>query len=136
MIQLTSDAALVPLYSIRSPRVNTQTLLNIPNRAAVDGLLRAHRPLTDRPALCDSGCSLLPDPLPFVSRQMTVFQLRSAYISRGRDFNSLAYVPAGRVHCEYKAQERIHRDVADSRLLAIPASRGRVADLDPNWDRL
>ena len=27
----------------------------------------------------------------------------------------------------YKAQERIHRGVADPRLLAIPASRGRVA---------
>ena len=33
---------------------------------------------------------------------------------------------------EYKAQERIQRNVADLRLLAIPASRGRVADLDPN----
>ena len=27
----------------------------------------------------------------------------------------------------YKARERIHRDVADSRLLAIPTSRSRVA---------
>ena len=33
---------------------------------------------------------------------------------------------------EYKAQGRIHRDVADPRLLAIPTSRGRVAALDPN----
>jgi hypothetical protein len=32
----------------------------------------------------------------------------------------------------YKARERIHRDISDSRLLAIPASRGRVSDLDPN----
>src|SRR5690606_32308186 len=36
----------------------------------------------------------------------------------------------------YKARERIHRSVADLRLLATPASRGRVADPDPNWDRL
>ena len=36
----------------------------------------------------------------------------------------------------YKARERIHRGVADPRLLAIPASRSRVADSDPNWDRL
>ena len=36
---------------------------------------------------------------------------------------------------EYKIWERIHRSVADLRLLAIPASRGRVSDLDPNWDR-
>ena len=32
----------------------------------------------------------------------------------------------------YKARERIHRVIADTRLLAIPASRGRVADPDPN----
>ena len=36
----------------------------------------------------------------------------------------------------YKTRERIHRDVADSRLLAIPTSRGRVADPDPNWGRV
>ena len=33
----------------------------------------------------------------------------------------------------YKAQEPIHRGSADPRLLAIPASRGRVAARDPNW---
>ncbi len=32
----------------------------------------------------------------------------------------------------YKARERIHRRLADRRLLAIPASRSRVADCDPN----
>ena len=32
----------------------------------------------------------------------------------------------------YKARERIHRVMADTRLLAIPASRSRVADSDPN----
>ena len=36
----------------------------------------------------------------------------------------------------YKARERIHRIMADMRLLAIPASRSRVADSDPNCDRL
>ena len=35
----------------------------------------------------------------------------------------------------YKARERIHRDMADSRLLAIPTSRSRVADCDPDYDR-
>ncbi len=34
----------------------------------------------------------------------------------------------------YKARERIHRIMADMRLLAIPASRSRVADCDPNCD--
>ena len=32
----------------------------------------------------------------------------------------------------YKARERIHRSVADLRLLAIPASCSRVADCNPN----
>ena len=32
----------------------------------------------------------------------------------------------------YKARERIHRSVADLRLLATPTSWGRVADPDPN----
>ncbi len=36
----------------------------------------------------------------------------------------------------YKAQEHIHRGVADPRLLAIPASCSRVADYNPNLDRL
>ena len=33
----------------------------------------------------------------------------------------------------YKAQEHIHRRSADRRLLAIPASCGRVAARNPNW---
>ena len=33
---------------------------------------------------------------------------------------------------EYKARERIHRDMADSRLLAIPTSWRRVAASNPN----
>ena len=32
----------------------------------------------------------------------------------------------------YKARERIHRAMADARLLANPASRSRVAGSDPN----
>ena len=35
----------------------------------------------------------------------------------------------------YKARERIHRAMADARLLANPASRSRVADSDPNCER-
>ncbi len=33
----------------------------------------------------------------------------------------------------YKAQELIHRSIADLRLLAIPASCRRVAACNPNW---
>jgi hypothetical protein len=35
-----------------------------------------------------------------------------------------------------KARERIHRGVADPRLLAIPASCRRVAACNPNYDEL
>jgi hypothetical protein len=37
---------------------------------------------------------------------------------------------------EYKTREQIHRDIADSRLLAIPTSWSRVADSNLDWDRL
>ena len=33
-----------------------------------------------------------------------------------------------------QGRERIHRAMADARLLANPASWGRVADPSPNWD--
>ena len=36
----------------------------------------------------------------------------------------------------YKTRERIHRDMADSRLLAIPTSWSRVADSNPDYERL
>ena len=36
----------------------------------------------------------------------------------------------------YKARERIHRDNADSRLLAIPASWSRIADSNPDYEAL
>ncbi len=36
----------------------------------------------------------------------------------------------------YKARERIHGAIADAPLLAIPTSCSRVADYNPNWDRL
>ena len=36
----------------------------------------------------------------------------------------------------YKARERIHGVVADTPLLAIPASWSRVADSNLNWARL
>ena len=36
----------------------------------------------------------------------------------------------------YKAQEHIHRVMADTRLLAIPASCRRIAAYNPNWGLL
>ena len=37
---------------------------------------------------------------------------------------------------EYKTRERIHRSIADLRLLAIPTSCRRVADCNPDYDWL
>ena len=37
---------------------------------------------------------------------------------------------------EYKTRERIHRSIADLRLLVIPASWSRVAEINPNWETL
>ena len=37
---------------------------------------------------------------------------------------------------EYKTRERIHRSIADLRLLVIPASCSRVAENNPNWETL
>ena len=37
---------------------------------------------------------------------------------------------------EYKTQEHIHRDISDSRLLAIPTSWRRVAAFNPDLDML
>ncbi len=53
----------------------------------------------------------------------------------GRSFRSRTSGPSsshGLTGGVYKARERIHRAVADARLLANPASRSRVADFDPN----
>jgi hypothetical protein len=36
----------------------------------------------------------------------------------------------------YKTRERIHRGIADPRLLAIPTSWSRVADSNPDYDVL
>ena len=52
----------------------------------------------------------------------------------------LAYLTSGATHSHgvtggvYKTRERIHRDIADPRLLAIPTSCSRVADCNPDYD--
>ena len=52
--------------------------------------------------------------------------------------NKVKLATSGAIHSHgvtggvYKARERIHRAMADARLLANPASWGRVADPSPN----
>ena len=57
-------------------------------------------------------------------------------------FLSVKLPASGTIHSHdvtggvYKARERIHRDIADSRLLAIPTSWSRVADSNPDYETL
>ena len=57
-------------------------------------------------------------------------------------FLSVKLPASGTIHSHdvtggvYKARERIHRDNADSRLLAIPTSWSRVADSNPDYETL
>ena len=53
-------------------------------------------------------------------------------LGRGCPPTSGAHGSHGLTGGVYKARERIHRAMADARLLAIPASRSRVADSDPD----
>jgi len=117
MIQLTSDAASVSLYHARSPRVNTWTILDIPNRAGEIGLPHAHRPLHGSTSSLWFGLSFASRPSIIYLAANDCLSATLRWANEGRDFNSLVCVPAERVYCEYKAQKHIHRDVADSRLL-------------------
>src|SRR5207245_4235561 len=77
--------------------------------------------------------------LPFVSGPSDVrYRLRPALPyaackgTRRSGFSPLRLLRCHAPLIVYKARERIHRSVADLRLLATPTSRGRVADPDPN----
>src|SRR5687767_15994883 len=70
----------------------------------------------------------------------TLLRLRPSHCARLRRLSPLRVpTPTSGAHSShgvtggvYKARERIHRGVADPRLLAIPASRRRVAASDPH----
>jgi hypothetical protein len=84
----------------------------------------AHRRLIARTPIFVLGLSFASEPS---GVYLAIVRLFSGYAllvfnNKGKDFNFLENIPAGRVYCEYKTQERIHRHVADWRLLAIPAS--------------
>ena len=57
-------------------------------------------------------------------------------------FPKVRLITSGAIHFHgvtggvYKARERIHRSVADLRLLATPTSWGRVADPNPDYEKL
>ena len=71
-----------------------------------------------------SAISLARYGCPFTTDVRSGHQIRFERI-RKQNYKALFYV-------EYKARERIHRGIADPRLLVIPASWSRVADSNPN----
>ena len=82
------------------------------------------------------------DPAPG-SPRATLLRLNPSHESlRGDRPHEVRLTTSGATHSHgltggvYKARERIHRDIADSRLLAIPASWSRVADSNPDYERL
>ena len=74
----------------------------------------------------------------------TLLRLHPSHEShRGRRSPLRVKLPAsGETHSHgvtggvYKTRERIHRGIADPRLLAIPTSCSRVADCNPDYDAL
>ena len=123
MIQLTSDAALVS--SIILHQISLGQYINHSQHPKSSFLIIF--PMLTTQSWIDSlinclGCCLFPDPLPLISRSMTVFQLRSIREIEEKILTFWSIYLPGAFNCEYKSWERIHRDMADSRLLAIPAS--------------
>ena len=100
-------------------------------------LFRYSKPCTERLPLSEQNPKKevfqphLPVRLPcYDLAPVTTFALGRSFRSRtsgARGFHGLT----GGV---YKARERIHRAMADARLLANPTSWSRVADSSPNWD--
>ena len=60
----------------------------------------------------------------------TLLRLSPSYSFYPRTLLAVTYFRYPELPC--KARERIHRAMADARLLANPTSRSRVADSDPN----
>ena len=107
------------------------------NMCRADDLLRDFRTDTRRPfysSLRKGGDPAAGSPT------ATLLRLRPSHCARLRRLGPLRVpAPTSGAHSfhgvtggVYKARERIHRGVADPRLLAIPASCRRVADDNPN----
>ena len=106
-------------------------------------VLRSEAPASDRKQSPQPHLSARPD-CPF---DILLARITNAAVLRKR-INTTAFpIPVSRTvsgHSDLedaigymkKARERIHRANADPRLLSAPTSRSRVADCDPNHDRL
>jgi hypothetical protein len=126
MGQLTSCHAVRVHDVTGSPWVTYQAVSHIPK----PGLGGKHLHRGTRTARCTRCCLRLwfdPDPPDGGYPYRPVHTLRKG-----------GFAPPSLIGCQaplivYKAQEHIHRSVADLRLLAIPTSRRRVAAFDLNW---
>jgi hypothetical protein len=126
MGQLTSCDAIRVRDIAGSPWVTYQAVSHIPKQSL--GERHLHR------GTHTAQCTLL----------MLETMVRSGPSRRRLPVSSCPYsteggfAPPSLIGCQaplivYKAQEHIHRSVADLRLLAIPTSRRRVAAFDLNW---
>ena len=130
MTQLTSDAASVSLYHTWYQRQISTGHATFYSEHSARAVPRVFPTLTaylvGRLALPPSGGLY---GLPFASGS-SIRGLHRPGLSfgyalrrrRGVDLNHLDRCAAARFYCEYRTRERIHRSVADLRLLAIPAS--------------
>ena len=120
------------LTSAGSPRVTTRALSDIPNGHLLLRLRR--RTHTTRHGPVRWGYRLFQALRTSVTGNVLPFPTPRAG-ARGDGFS-----PSGSRSClapliVYKTRERIHRSVADLRLLATPTSWSRVADSNPNQAR-
>ena len=74
----------------------------------------------------------LPVRIPCYDFTPIIYHTLGNSLPKVRPFTSGATNSRGVTGGVYKTRERIHRDIADSRLLAIPTSCSRVADYNPN----
>jgi len=120
------------MTSTGSPGVTTEAFSDIPNRCTAPTSSRYTRD-SSSPFGC-WGCSLVQALQTAVTGYVLPFP--TPRFERGSGFSPLRFRSCPAHLIVYKARERIHRSVADLRLLATPTSRGRVADPDPNQARL
>ena len=122
------------LTATGSPGVTTKTVSDIPNGyfwVQPDDFTVVHARLAAPFAL---RLSFVPDPSDVRYRLRPVLPY-AACSARRSGFSPLRSRSCPAPLIVYKARERIHRGVADPRLLATPTSWGRVADPNPNHAR-
>ena len=88
------------------------------------------RHLTEPSQLQAENCYFSPSLIPLAGQWMLFHFERFVFFHK--DLHFVEKLTGKRNLYLYKTRERIHRDVADSRLLSIPRSWGRIAAPNPH----